>query len=428
MAGNSNKPNRFIKSVFLVASGSAVSQLFLLLASPFLTRLYTPVQFAALAFFTAATSMLYVASTGRYELALMIPNKEEDAANLLVLSMLLPLVVSLITCLILLFGGLHYLDVFGIGNVDVWVYFLPISILLYAWHVSLMRWNSRKKLFKTMATSKIAYGVTGASSQVGMGYYLEPARESYLIIGQLIAYGASTAMYARKAVSDILTHWTSITLKKQLSLAKRFSRFPLFLGPSGIINFSASEMPTLLLLYYYSPEATGFYALGRRILLAPMAFVGDAVGEVFFQRVTSPEHGTNEANQRLLLVVWRNLLALVSVPTVILILYGREIFSFVFGAEWAKAGEYAAVLAPMLAVRFVVWPTRMMLQTTASQAVTFLWFVVFLIITVAVFVLSGAGNDPMMAIAYYSAAATVMYVIYAMLTYFYSSKLSIYGD
>jgi O-antigen/teichoic acid export membrane protein len=416
------KRNKFLINVLKIASGSTAANIILLLASPFLTRIYTPVEFAALALFTSVTSVLYVSSTGRYELALMLPDKEEDAINILVLSMILPIIFAFLVILILV--NINYQDwqLFEDIKIEGWFNLIPLSIILYAWHVSLLRWNSRKMLFKTLASSKVAYGATGAATQVGMGYVFEPTRSIYLIVGQLLAYIVSIGIYAKRAIKDIVIFKSSISLKRQLLLAKKFVRFPLYLGPSGIINFSTSEVPTFLLLFYYSPEVTGFYVLARRVLLAPMSLISDAIGEVFFQQVTSSQDDQPKKNKKLLLSIWKNLLIFVLLPTLLIMLYSEEIFAFIFGDEWSVSGEYAAILAPAAALRFIIWPTRMMLQAASNQLVTFIWFSGYFVMTILIFVLVGDEVDPRAALTYFSVLSSFMYVIYAVLTYIYLRK------
>ena len=38
-------------------------------------------------------------------------------------------------------------------------------------------------------------------------------------------------------------------------------------------------------------------------------------------------------------------------PALLLIIFGQELFAFVFGEEWREAGFYASILAPMAFLR-----------------------------------------------------------------------------
>lgn len=74
------------RSVAVLAGGTALGQGLAVLASPFLTRLCTPSGFGVLSAYTAIFSILVVVASLRYELAIPLPEDDETAANLLVLS------------------------------------------------------------------------------------------------------------------------------------------------------------------------------------------------------------------------------------------------------------------------------------------------------------------------------------------------------
>ena len=56
-------------------SGTLVAQILLICVTPILTRLYTVEDFGNLSVFMSILSMLTVGSTGKFELAIVLPNK-----------------------------------------------------------------------------------------------------------------------------------------------------------------------------------------------------------------------------------------------------------------------------------------------------------------------------------------------------------------
>ena len=79
----------FRRKVLQVAGGTAVAQGLLVVASPVLTRLYTPADFGVLVVHVSLVSILVTVASLRLELALPLPERATDAAALLLLCVLL---------------------------------------------------------------------------------------------------------------------------------------------------------------------------------------------------------------------------------------------------------------------------------------------------------------------------------------------------
>ena len=74
--------SEYIRNTLTLVSGNTLAQLIPLLAEPVLTRLFPPEDFGLLALFISISSLFAIVATGRYELAVMLPSKDEDAVNL----------------------------------------------------------------------------------------------------------------------------------------------------------------------------------------------------------------------------------------------------------------------------------------------------------------------------------------------------------
>ena len=73
--------SEFNKNVLLLASGTAFAQALPIVISPILTRIYTPSDFGTLSLFIAIVSIFASIANGRYELAIMLPKKDENAVE-----------------------------------------------------------------------------------------------------------------------------------------------------------------------------------------------------------------------------------------------------------------------------------------------------------------------------------------------------------
>ena len=98
--------SQFVKNVALLLSGNVLlDQLIPILASVLLTRLYSPNDFAVLAYFLTITGIISVIAGGRYEVAIMLPKENVKANALYVISIIFTSIFTLlITLFCFLFG------------------------------------------------------------------------------------------------------------------------------------------------------------------------------------------------------------------------------------------------------------------------------------------------------------------------------------
>jgi O-antigen/teichoic acid export membrane protein len=87
-----------------------------------------------------------------------------------------------------------------------------------------------------------------------------------------------------------------------------------------------------------------------------MRFIGASVAQVFYQQF-SESMRQGHGSKILLLRTWGHLAILGFIPTFVFFLFGKDIFSFVFGVQWSEAGEIASCLSPWLYALFISSPT-----------------------------------------------------------------------
>ena len=138
---------RLRRAVVILTTGTAFGQLLVLIASPLLTRLYTPEDFGVLGVFSALLMVFGIAVSLCYELA--IPLAEDDArmVNLLALSLVLALLVSsLFGVSVWLWGDL----VTGWLNTEALrplLWLLPVGLLAMGCNRALTHWAIRRQEF-----------------------------------------------------------------------------------------------------------------------------------------------------------------------------------------------------------------------------------------------------------------------------------------
>ena len=96
----------YAKDSLILMTGTALSMGISLLSSPILSRLYNPDQFGLLTTFTSVYSVLLIAATCRYELAILLPKEEKEAFTVTLLGAGLSIAFSVVMDLVLAVIGL----------------------------------------------------------------------------------------------------------------------------------------------------------------------------------------------------------------------------------------------------------------------------------------------------------------------------------
>src|SRR5690606_39162851 len=86
--------NDFGRNVAALMTGTTLAQALPIAASPLLSRLYTPGDFGVLGLYAAICAIVSVLAAGRYEIAIVQPRSDAEAANLAALSV----AAALATC------------------------------------------------------------------------------------------------------------------------------------------------------------------------------------------------------------------------------------------------------------------------------------------------------------------------------------------
>ena len=362
------KKSEFNKNILTLMTGTTIAQAIPISITPILTRIYTPEDFGVFSLFIALSSIIAVISNGRYELAIMLPKKEENAVNVLFFGFLLTSFVSILLLIIIILFHNKIILLLDKKSLDIWLYFVPISVFLLGCFNLLNYYNSRKKQYKILAKANILRSSTLAVGQLGFSFFIQGG--GALIIGQVLA--------------QIVTNFTLLSLNiKQLSiisikkikiiaLAKRYKDFPKF-SLLAILAYTLSQHLTdILISSFYGIAVLGYYALIQRVLTMPALLIGASIGQVFYQTAVEEKIKTGTAMNSLYTTLKK--LIFIAFPT-FLVLYFiiEDIFAIVFGEHWRVAGEYAKILVPFYFIRFIVSPLSLMNQVNMKNKLSMWW-------------------------------------------------------
>jgi len=405
---NKLKPkSEFSRNVLTLMTGTTMAQAIPIAISPILTRIYTPEDFGLFALFMSMAFILSVMATGRYEMAIMLPKKEEDARTIVLLSILINSVISSVLLLIVGVFNKQITALIGKEEISPWLYVVPLTVFLLGLFKSLNFWNNRGKKYKNIALSQIAQSGTTAGSNLSFGFF--GYSSIGLIIGNIVGHLFSIAILGR----DFLKSKVEFDKLKIIALAKKYRFFPKFSVPSGLINVSSKEIPKIIIANILEMKVLGFLSLAQRMMVAPIALFSSSIQQVFFQSATKEykAHGNAEA----LYKSTRNKLFLIAiVPFVLLYIFAVDIFTIVFGEAWAEAGEIVQILVPFYFVYFVAAPLNIMFIVAEKQKLEMQWQIIFFVFSISSLLIASSLSSDVHFILTIFSLSNMLVFLYAL--------------
>lgn len=400
--------SEFNRNVLILTSGTAIAQAIPVLISPVLTRIYSPSDFGALALFISITSIVSVISCGRYELAIMLPEKDEDAIHVAAVAFIFNLFISAIFMIFLLLFGPWFLKVIKAESLGGWIYLAPFTVFFMGIYNILNYTNNRMKLYKDMSRATVYKSIAGSVVQVALGFL--KAGVTGLISGQIISQiTANLKLFKNVKQTGLLKHFDKEKIKQ---MAKRYVKFPKYDMGSGLLNISSNQIPVLLLSYFFNPAIVGFYMLSQRVITIPMTLVGSSIGQVFYQQ-TSEQINNLEKIKTITETTFKKLVIISVIPFSLIFCFGDFIFKYIFGEEWILAGKYARFLSPWMFFVFITSPMTNLLMTLGKLKAGFLFnLLIFISRISAIYFSALIFSDAQKTIALYGVVGLVFWFVF----------------
>lgn len=343
--------NEFNKNVLILSGGTVIAQILPIIVSPILSRIYSPSDFGVLALFISITSIISVIANGRYELAIMLPEKDEDAINVAAVGFIFNIFASIIFLIVIILFKKPLLILLKAESLSFWIYFTPLTVFLIGLFTILNYTNNRFKLYKDISKATIFKGIIVSTIQLIMGFL--KAGASGLISGQIISQAvANTKLFFNIKNTGLLKE---IKKEKIKEVAKKYSNFPKYNLFQSLFDSLQNNLIIILFSSFYGIEIVGNYSFSLRILSIPSAFIGYSLYQVFFQKITYL-HNKKEILHNYIFKFILNL-SLLSLPIFLFFyFFSIRLFPIIFGNNWINAGYYLKSMVPWVFFQFIVSP------------------------------------------------------------------------
>jgi O-antigen/teichoic acid export membrane protein len=397
-----------LRNSLILTSGTVASQILGFCFSLILARVYQSAEFGLFTIFLSIVSIVAIICTASYDKAIMFTNSKRQAMSVSAVIITITMVISLsliFSCFLLYFT-------LGIKELEKNIYpgffiILFFGIILSSLYQIFLFYNLKSGRLGLIAGTKVGQSVATGGSQFGLSFIFNSVG---LIIGYLVGLVVNAFILLSILRKDGFRR-REFNRRRMASTARRFKTYPQYVLPIELIDNASHQIQLLLISAFFSISTLGHFAFGQRVLSAPAAVVGQAIGQAFFHAIRHKET-ESKAIRSIMFRTWVSLFAIGLVPFAVLMLYGSQIFMLVFGSGWEEAGAMAAYCSPLLFARFVSSPTSSIYLHLKMQRAQMFFVIAGFFYRTGSILLYFAGFDIYNIIIFHSAIEIIFIIIY----------------
>ena len=340
------------------------------LTLPILTRLFTPEDFGGFAAYVGIFAPLVAVGTLRLDMALPLPETDEEATSLVAAALLMVGAVTATAAVaVTLFAG-DIATWAGVPALEHLLWWVPVGVPLGGLYQVMAMWATRKRAFKAVGRTK--FEQAGGTLVVQLVSGIAGFGPGGLIAGEVVGRGAGS-WHLFRTFPRLLREAGRKSWGEVRSATVAFSDFLTYSTPSTLISLALEQAMPFVFVVIYDVGMGGSFAVATRVLTLPAALVGRSVGQVFLKTGADAAGEGTEALRRLYRSVGQRLAQVGVAPFIAVAAFGMYGFAPVFGPEWEGAGVFVAVLAAGRYVQFVVSPLTAAAFVMRKQGAHLAW-------------------------------------------------------
>lgn len=401
-----NAQGGFLKAVSVLVGGTAFAQLIGFLCLPILTRLYTPEDYSVLGVYVAIVAILAVISCLRFDIAIPIPENENDGKALLLLCFLSNTIFSIILYVVLFISYPYIQNYKIIDQLSYWIWLIPLGVFVSGFYSALQFWATRHKRFKDIAKTRMTQAISGNTASLAGGMF--SVGFGGLIVGQFLNFSGGLFKLAVSAKKDLATIKSS-PLKATFV---KFSNFPKFSTLEALANTSAIYLPLIVVSFFIIGPEVGYLILAMKILGIPMGLLGSSFAQVYISN--APAYYAKNELYLYSITIIKKIFKLIIIPFIGLAVVSPFIFGYVLGDQWKDLGEYIVWMIPWYFMQMLVSPISMSLHIINEQKIALLLQILGLLIRIGGLLFCLFFYEEK-AIAYYIFSGFIFYFLYFLI-------------
>ena len=242
--GSMNPGKARMANIFSLAKGTVLAQFVFVLATPILTRVYTPEQLGTFGLYSALVLILSRFAGFRYELAIPLPRQDRIAANLVLLTTLLTVLSVIIAYALYILAAANYDLSTEKHLLNDYALFIILGVAAFVINETLIFWSIRQKQFEVIASARVINAFSLAILQ--LSGYLFDATLHFLIASYPLSLLISIVYQLKKMDLELFAyHGSRWRLFRILSI--RYRDFPMYTTPSSGLFELSQALPLFVL-------------------------------------------------------------------------------------------------------------------------------------------------------------------------------------
>lgn len=332
------------------------------LVMPVLTRLYSPADFALQSLFLQLAAFAVVLLTWRYEYFVQLPKEDSDADSLVILVLCMGIGgAAIATPVIWLFQRtLAYW--IGEPALAIWLVFVPATASLMGFSIAMQHFAQRYGQYREASLSELAHKVSYVGTALA-GYWILPGPAGLMLTAAASSIGRivwlSRHWGGRASPGRHLFDVFRSPERKGFKSLRRVAATYFHLSGSMIVSHllmsCTAIIPSIYIARAYGTEHLGQFALSVSTIYLPSGLIGNAIGQVYYQRAAETWAAGRSFASLWRTTAWRLLLFGLPIYT-ILALVSPLVYPFIFGARWLDAGKYASLISISAFFSFISSP------------------------------------------------------------------------
>ena len=374
--------NNFLRSILVLMTGTAMSQLIPIIASPLLTRIFSPENFGSFAFYLSIITIASTVVTGKYEQAIPLPKSNRSASYLTALSLVNSCIITLI--LFVIAFGIYAFNPLFFNNYSLNFHsllFITLGTLALASYQAISYWFIRTQSYKMMSKNKVMQAILNVVISILSGLTL--SANTGLVLGDITSKIFTTFSFINsflKSKVNSLTRPVPIKLKVALLIitATKYKSYPLYLVPGSLMNVLSKQLPFIIYGFIYSHELIGLLMMAQRVILSPLGIISSSFSQVLLKTTADQlrDHGNCWKSYSKCLKI----LVLIPLPIILLGYFFLEpTINLVFGSQWSNLSNVIFILTPYFYIYLVSGTLNIVVIAAGKQKLNLIMQSIFLL-------------------------------------------------
>ena len=279
------KKSPFAQNVFILLTGSVISQILPFLMLPILQKyFYKPADFGILAVFISMCEVFSGIACLKMEFAIVVQKTIRNAINVAFAALKITGGMALLSLIIVLLFKNELSVYYNEPKLANYLFLLPLYVFLVGINDILTYWFNRKQKFKTISSSKVVQTSFAEGVKLGFGYL--GASYVGLLLGRLLGFFFSACYLAWRFLKKDFKALRLIRNKTSNELVKANKQYVFFTTPGVFVNSLINLTYLNLFISYFGKDIAGLLGVSMAYLSAGFGVISISFSQVFFSKVS----------------------------------------------------------------------------------------------------------------------------------------------